>query len=129
MFVRYMLFWFVLMVLAILNGTLRQLVYLELLGELTAHQVSTFTGIGIFFLATWLINKRWTIPSAGKAWLIGSTWLLMTIAFEFLFGHYVMHHTWEHLFQDYNLFAGRIWILVLIGTTITPYLVFRLSQD
>jgi hypothetical protein len=51
----------------------------------------------------------------------------MTVAFEFLFGHYVMGHTWERLLQDYNILAGRIWILFLVFTAAAPYIVYRLK--
>ena len=50
----------------------------------------------------------------------------MTILFEFLFGHFIAGHPWSHLFHDYNLLAGRLWVLVLLWTAITPYLFYRM---
>ena len=52
--------------------------------------------------------------------------LAMTVAFEFLFGHYVAGHSWDRLLHDYNLFAGRVWVVVLVWVTVAPYLFFRL---
>jgi len=54
---------------------------------------------------------------------IGFLWLLLTISFEFIFGHFVMGHTWEKLFADYNILNGKIWILVLFTTFLAPVIV------
>jgi len=51
-------------------------------------------------------------------------WLIMTIIFEFGFGHDIMKHLWSKLLADYNLLQGRLWVLVLIYTVIFPYLVY-----
>ena len=52
----------------------------------------------------------------------------MTIAFEFLFGRYVVKRSWRALLHDYNLFAGRVWLVVLVWVTIAPYLFYRLQH-
>jgi len=111
--------------IGIINGTIRALVYQKHLGELSAHQISTGTGILLFGLYVWLISARWRIQSACQAFIIGQIWLGLTCAFEFLFGHYVMKHPWSRLLHDYNVLEGRLWILVLIFIAIAPYLVFR----
>jgi hypothetical protein len=128
MMLRYTLFWFVLMIVAIINGILRQAIYTDLLGELSAHQVSTVTGILLVFLAVWLINKIWRIESHRQAIFIGLIWFVMTILFEFGFGHYVMNHPWERLVHDYNIIAGRIWLLFLLSIIFIPSIVYRLSN-
>ena len=51
----------------------------------------------------------------------------MTVAFEFLFGHYVAKRPWRELLRDYNLFAGRVWLVVLVWVTLAPYVVYRLQ--
>lgn len=112
------------MLLAIGNGTLREYTYGKSVSELTAHQISTLTGILFTGLTVWLISRRWRIPSAPVAWSIGFTWLVMTLCFEFLFGHYIAGHSWARLLQDYNLAAGRIWPLFLLWILCLPY-VFR----
>ena len=45
MITRYLFFWLILAIVAILNGTLRQFVYGPHMPELAAHQLSTVTGI------------------------------------------------------------------------------------
>jgi hypothetical protein len=122
---RYLLFWLILAVVAVLNGVLRQATYGRRLPELAAHQVSTVTGILLTGAVVWILGRFWPIGSAKEAWIIGFCWLLMTIAFEFGFGHYVAGHSWSRLFADYNLADGRVWSLFLLWIAVLPYLVWR----
>ncbi len=126
MILRYSFAWLILVVAAILNGVLREAVYKDRLGELRAHQVSTLTGILLFGVIVWGLSRLWPLASAKQAWTVGFIWLAMTIAFEFLFGHFVMRHPWSKLLHDYNLLEGRVWLLVLIWTTIAPYVFYKL---
>ncbi len=116
----YCLAWFGLMVIAILNGTLRVMGFQKLMTELRAHQVSCFTGILLFGIAVYLLNNIWPIESGKQAILIGFTWLVVTILFEFGFGHYIMNNSWEKLFHDYRIDKGRLWSLVLIWIFLSP---------
>ncbi len=56
-------------------------------------------------------------------------WLSLTVAFEFLFMHYVAGLPWVRLVHDYNVFAGRVWVVVLIWVTATPYVFYRLQTQ
>ena len=98
------------------------------MSERSAHQVSTALGLLVFGVYIYVLTGLWPILSAGQAFSIGIMWLLMTVAFEFLFGHYLMGHSWSRLLHDYNLIAGRVWVLVLIWTAAAPYLFFRLRS-
>lgn len=126
MLLRYTLAWFVLMIAAIINGAIREAVYKNSLGDLRAHQLSTLTGIILLGVVIWALSRIWPLASAKQTWTVGFIWLAMTIAFEFLFGHFVAGHPWSKLLQDYNIFAGRVWPLVLIWTTIAPYVFYKL---
>ena len=121
MILKYTVSWIGMVIIAIMNGVIRDAVYGKSLGELTAHQISTFTLIVLSGLYLWLLGLAWNITSPGQAITIGLIWLALTVAFEFLFGHYVVKHPWDRLIHDYNILKGRIWILVLIWITIAPY--------
>lgn len=125
---RYLLCWVILAVIAIANGTLRQFTYGRHLPELAAHQISTLTGILLTGGAVWLLSRFWPLGSAKEAWIVGACWLLMTLAFEFGFGHYVAGHSWSRLFADYNLLEGRVWTLFLVWIAVLPYLTWRLDN-
>lgn len=120
--------WIALMVIAVANGVVRNSWYGGSLSELRAHQVSSLTLIVLIGLFTWALYGLWSLRSAGEAWAIGLIWLVLTVTFEFLFGHYVMKNPWSRLLYDYNIFAGRIWALVLVWITIVPYIVYRLRS-
>lgn len=121
----YALAWLPMVLIGIINGIIRQSVYGPLMAELTAHQISTFTVMALLGAYMWGVTQRWRIGSARQAISIGLLWLGLTVAFEFLFGHFVMGHPWSRLLHDYNLLEGRLWILVLLWTTMAPYLFFR----
>ena len=123
---KYLLAWFPMVAIAIANGVLRQAWYGKHLGELQAHQISTLTGVVLFGLYIWFIVRVWRPESATQAIAVGLLWLAMTVAFELLFGHYVAGHSWGRLLHDFNLFAGRVWLIVLVWVTVAPYLFFRL---
>ena len=124
MTITYTLAWIPMVFLAILNGLLRENVFRKRMSDLQAHRLSCLTGIAIFLAYTWLLNSIWPIETAEQAVTIGLLWLAMTVAFEFLFGHYVMHHSWSKLLGDYNVVRGRLWVLVLAAVAALPWVVF-----
>ena len=125
---RYVIGWLPLVVIGILNGILRQKGYSKYVGELTAHQISTLTGIILMGLYIWWLTGVWKIESSGQALAIGLIWLGMTVVFEFVFGHYVIGHSWKKLFHDYNLLEGRVWVFVLIWITVAPFVCHKLRS-
>lgn len=117
--------WLLLLVLAILNGTLRTAVLSPRFGEHTGHVLSSILLSLLIFGATWILLP-WAGPhSIAEAWRIGALWLAMTIAFELLGGHFLFGAPWSRLAADYNLAAGRIWIVVLAATLCSPPAVFH----
>ena len=128
MLTRALLAWFVLLGLAVLNGGVRQAVLIPRLGGQQGHVLSTLLLSCIIVAATWFILP-WVRPMAlFEVWFVGGIWVLLTIAFEFLAGHYLFGNPWEKLFEDYNLAQGRIWVLVLATTLLAPALVWLLRQ-
>ena len=120
--------WLGLVVIAIFNGAIREKMYGQFMRELSAHQLSTFIGIILFGLYIWVVSGIWKIESFKQALVIGVMWLIMTIIFEFIFGHFVMKHPWGKLFHDYNIIKGRVWILVLLWTTLAPYIFYHIRS-
>ncbi len=89
MLVRYFLSWFLLAIVAVVNGVILESTYRKHVSELSAHHISTGTGILFTGLLVWGLSKFWPIESFGQVWVIGACWLLATIAYEFGFGHFV----------------------------------------
>ena len=128
MVLKYAIAWIPMVFIAIANGAVRQLGYGKLLNELPAHQLSCLTGIALFFIYTWCLSLYWPLESSKQALTIGLLWLALTVAFEFLFMHYGAKVSWDKLFHDYNVLAGRLWVVVLISVLLLPYGVFKLRS-
>ncbi len=124
--------WFVLAVLAIVNGTVREFAYKDIVGEYAAHVISTIILMLAILGTTYLFLRivrivKFEYNNLGLL-IIGIVWLVMTILFEFGFGHYVMGNSWERLFADYDIFEGRVWIMIPLTTLFAPLLMGRLVK-
>jgi hypothetical protein len=51
--------------------------------------------------------------------------MALTVAFEFLFFHYVGGEPWPELLANYDLSEGRLWPLILLWVAVAPYLFYR----
>lgn len=116
--------WMLLLVLAVLNGAVRDLFISPRLGEQAGHVISTVILCATIFLVAWLSLPWISADSVRDALLVGLQWVALTVAFEFLAGHYLFGHTWERLLADYNLFCGRIWVFVLAANLVAPLCAF-----
>jgi len=114
--------------IAIANGILREVVYKARLDDLQAHQLSVVSFILLFGVYVWLVLPWLKLSTRAQAAHVGLLWLVLTVAFEFLFGHYAMGHSLKTLLHDYNIASGRLWILVLLWIAIAPYIGFRLRM-
>lgn len=120
MLTRSIAIWFVMLVIAAINGAVRQSILIPRFGEVAGRAVSTVSLSALIIALTWL-TIRWIRPvSTRAAWQVGLLWVTLTLAFEFLAGHYLFGHPWADLFADYNVLRGRIWILVLVVTAVAP---------
>jgi hypothetical protein len=128
MTLKYFFAWFGMMVLAIINGGLRDVVYKPLVGDLPAHQISTVILIVLLAGYFWLLVKIWPIKSASQAWLIGGMWFVMTEAFEFGVGRFISGDSWDALFHAYDLFAGQVWVFIPLWVLTGPYVFFHFAR-
>jgi hypothetical protein len=113
------------MLLAIANGAFREAVLVPRVGRGKAH-VSSTAILCILIAVSSLVAAPWLNPRTTQAALtIGAIWLIMTLAFEFGFGHFVSHKSWSELLADYDLFAGRVWVFVPLAVFVAPYLAAR----
>jgi len=117
------LFWLALAVVMVLNGVVGKALWEPRLGEYGNHVVKSLLGIGLIFLAGWLFSlTAYGAAGIGAGLVCGLAWLVMTVGFEFVAGHYAFGHSWEKLLADYNLACGRLWVFVLLSTFVAPIL-------
>jgi hypothetical protein len=122
--------WFVILITAILNGAFREAVITPGTGPAAAHIISTVILICMICVITYLYVKMIRVQGPTiNLFTIGLVWMLMTVAFEFIFGHYVMGHPFEKLIEDYNIFKGRMWILVLLTLLFAPSIIRMLISN
>jgi hypothetical protein len=120
MIIKAFVIWSMILLLAILNGGLRTILIVPKIGEPAGHVVSTIILCGLILLVS-RISMSWVGPKSKREnLLIGLFWVLLTVGFEFLAGHYAFKKSWENLLADYKLAQGRVWVLVLITNLLAP---------
>jgi len=125
----YLLAWCVMLLVSIANGGIRDLTYGKHVDELTAHQLSTVSSVLLLGIVVRVFVRLYPPDSGRQAIWIGLIWMAMTVAFEFLFFHYVGGHSWAELLGNYNVFSGRVWIVVLAWIAIAPYVFYRVDHS
>ena len=120
--------WLGMLVAAFVNGALRELLLVRFVGEYVGHVISVFVLSGAIFGITslFIITQR-PLPSSTLLGM-GLFWLVLSLLFEFGFFHYVMHEPWEKLLADYNLFRGRLLIVVWLTTLFSPLICGTILQ-
>jgi hypothetical protein len=120
--------WLGFLAVAIACGVIREKFLVPGLGPLGGRAVGTLlVGLIIFGLIYAYVGKI-TGATPVALFKLGAGWTMATIAFEFLFGHYVMGHSWDSLWADYNIFQGRVWPLVLLVTLVGPLLARKIRD-
>jgi hypothetical protein len=126
--VHYVPAWIPMLVIAVANGALRQATFAKVMPELRAHQLSPLMGSVLIGLFSWLIICTWPPSSGSQALLVGLVWLFLTVVCECFMGLVLAHRPLWQVLHDYNLLAGRVWVIFLIWLTLAPWVFFRLCH-
>jgi len=114
--------WLFVSVAAMMNGMFRSLFLVPRIGDHTAHVLSVLLlMIMVLLLSSVLVNRMMREYVNSDLFLIGLLWVALSVSVDFLFEFYVMDVPWRVILHDYNLFSGRIWILVLVTEFIGPW--------
>lgn len=124
---KYIWAWFPMVIIAIMNGFFREKFLTNYFNSLQAHQLSSVSMIILLGVYIWIVFKIFFPASAYQSILIGLIWLLFTVIFEFLFGHYAMGNSWNKLLSDYNILEGKVWVFVLIWIAMAPYIIYQMQ--
>jgi hypothetical protein len=127
-YLKAFLFWLVLLVVAVACGFVREVWLAPAVGFQTARVIGPLAVGVIFFGLIYVYVGSLTGPSKVFLFKLGLFWMTLTILFEFLFGHYVMIHSWKSLWADYNVLQGKLWPLVLLVIWFGPLLAGRLRD-
>ncbi len=131
-YVKAILFWFVLLIIALINATIRELTYKPLLEPyigIWAHQISSITAIIFFFIAIFFFIRN-SKENFSKKQLItmSSIWILLTILFETLMNFFWRKISLIQTLQTYYFWNGEAWIFVLISLVVSPLIVRRILK-
>jgi hypothetical protein len=96
-------------------------------GDDAAHAISTGTLLALLGGYVWLLQRRWPLEGRREALSVGAAWASMAVAFEFAFGRWVEGDSWSTLLGNYDVTAGKIWILVPAAMLAAPELARRLA--
>lgn len=120
--------WLAILVLAILNGVVRENLLIPVLGGFSGLFVSgAVLSLCIFLVA--FAATPWYGSLASRQWLlVGLFWFVLTVAFEFSFGRLVQHRPWSELIEAYTFRGGNIWPVVLLATLLSPWLAAKLRR-
>ena len=116
-----LLLWFGILVLAIANGTLRAKVLIPAFGSTPGLMSSGLILCACIFGVAW-VAAPWYGQLTSNQWLlIGAFWLLLTLIFEFGVGRFIEHKSWAELREAYTFKGGNLWPLVLVAAFIAPW--------
>ena len=121
--------WLVILPFMIMNGIFRELVLKQLVPAAVADALSVAIGIPIMVALTRLLLRPLSGRPTSELLRASVTLVVLTVAFEFLFGHYVDRKSWEDLLRNYELWNGRLWPLALATLAFLPFLWGRWSIE
>lgn len=96
------------------GGGIFRVVWLEpRIGDSLANVTETLMLAVVLASLIW-IAVPWLAPGLRRPDLnrLGIFWVAMTLVFEFVFGHFVDGASWGALFANYDISAGRLWVLI-----------------
>ena len=114
LFLRALLVWLGLLVLAFANGFLREIALVRLMSPTAAEAFSAMLLAFLIVSAAWLL-VRWTPRRYSfKAWLgIGLLWLGLTAVLEFGVFYFLLGTPWQDLLADYDPRHGYFGLIQL----------------
>jgi hypothetical protein len=114
--------WLLLAVLMSANGAFRELVLKRAVTPPSADATSAVLGMAIILAVTAQFLRPLADQPLAAAARVSVLLVVPTIAFEFLFGHYVDGKGWGELAGNYAIWRGRLWPVVLLTIATAPFL-------
>jgi hypothetical protein len=117
--------WLALCVAMVGNGIFREAALVPVFRRAAADVLSAALGIGIVLAITRLFLRGFAGRPDARPGQVAVIWLGVTVAFEFLFGHFVDGKSWGELAGNYALWRGRLWPVVLAFVGLAPFVWLR----
>ncbi len=118
--------WLGIVVLAIVNAGIREKLLAPAIGSSAALPASGLL-LSVIILAVAYLTMPLIGSAEGRTYvLIGIFWLVLTLSFEFLFGHYGAGKPWGEILQVFDVRKGDLFIVALLATLVAPWIMARL---
>ena len=114
--------WGLLTLAMVANGVARLYLLVPLLGVRGAELASAAIGVALILAITRPFIRSLNFVSPLEYGEIALSWMGLTVAFEFGFGHYVAGASWSALLANYDLLEGRTWPVVLAFVAASPFI-------
>jgi hypothetical protein len=125
---RSLTIWLILICAEIMHGILRAIVLVPIVGEFRSNQIGVFTGSAIILVIAYLTICWIGAQRPKEALLVGLIWLVLTVAFEVLFGRFVLGLSWDELLAGYNIANGGLMPLGLLILLFSPMIASKLRE-
>ena len=125
---RGFLVWLVIILAESVHGTLRQLFLAPIVGDFPARRIAFFIGMALIFLIAWLLIRWIRAENAKQLFAVGMMWAILTLAFEFGLGIFVLDYSWERMTEDYDVSRGGLMGFGILFMFFAPYLAARLHE-
>ena len=119
--------WVGILILAVLNGALRENVLTPHLGPTAGFVLSGLLLSALIVIVTCLLLPWLGVRHPAELIGIGLGWVALTLVFEFSFGLW-QGKSWQVMFEAYTFQDGNIWPIVLLVTALAPYLAARFRR-
>lgn len=124
---RSLTIWLVLIAAEIGHGVVRAVALVPAVGEFRASQIGVFSGSAIILLIAWLFIRWIGATRQSELFIVGLVWLVLTVAFELLFGRLVFGIPWQRIAADYNLWQGGLMPIGLLILFFSPMIAARMK--
>ncbi len=127
--IRSLAIWLLIICAEIVHGILRAVLLVPMVGEFRSNQIGVFTGSAMILVIAYLTIGWIGAKRPKELLLVGLIWLMLTVAFEVLFGRFVVGLTWERIAADYNLLKGGLMPLGLLVLFFSPMISAKFAWD
>ena len=118
--------WLLLLVTAIGNAVFRDKWLVTAIGSAAALPVSGLLLALLILLAAFVSVPVFNASEAKIYGLVGVVWFVLTLAFELVFGHFVMGKPWQEVMQVFSIRKGDLFVVALLSTLVSPWLAARM---
>jgi hypothetical protein len=125
---RALFVWFVIIAVEFVHGALRAIFLVPLVGDFRARQIGVFSGSIFILIVAWLFIRWLDAPNTKSLLHVGFLWLVLTLGFEFSFGHFVFHRSWQDLASDYDVRQGGLLLIGMAVLMFSPVIAARLRR-